>query len=266
MIVVKGGTLSDESFDKLQHYIEDIKGESGQHAFIVLETEASDARADYEQQTQPEVEIKDLANILQRDELFQEYLDNNRRRAQSAFQLPDLYVGYTTDFNRATAQTAQEVTEQQVFQPERKSLAWAINNRLLNGYGFKYVEAYFLEPDISNPDDLQKLLTAASAAGGLTPNVAKRIVYEAIGETAEDYPENPEEASWADIPLAYKNQASTSGNMFDLSGITMSLQRQIEKAADQQDDAVVSVMKEVRRLLEKMQEEQSNVHLSLIHI
>lgn len=260
MIVVKGGTLSDESFDKLQHYIEDIKGESGQHAFIVLETEASDARADYEQQTQPEVEIKDLANILQRDELFQEYLDNNRRRAQSAFQLPDLYVGYTTDFNRATAQTAQEVTEQQVFQPERKSLAWAINNRLLNGYGFKYVEAYFLEPDISNPDDLQKLLTAASAAGGLTPNVAKRIVYEAIGETAEDYPENPEEASWADIPLAYKNQASTSGTMFDLGGITMSLQRQIEKAAAQQDDAVVAVMKEVRRLLEKMQEEQSNVH------
>lgn len=260
MIVVKGGTLSDESFDKLQHYIEDIKGESGQHAFIVLETEASDARADYEQQTQPEVEIKDLANILQRDELFQEYLDNNRRRAQSAFQLPDLYVGYTTDFNRATAQTAQEVTEQQVFQPERKSLAWAINNRLLNGYGFKYVEAYFLEPDISNPDDLQKLLTAASAAGGLTPNVAKRIVYEAIGETAEDYPENPEEASWADIPLAYKNQAPTSGTMFDLGGITMSLQRQIEKAAAQQDDAVVAVMKEVRRLLEKMQEEQSNVH------
>ena len=122
MIVVKGGTLSDESFDKLQHYIEDIKGESGQHAFIVLETEASDARADYEQQTQPEVEIKDLANILQRDELFQEYLDNNRRRAQSAFQLPDLYVGYTTDFNRATAQTAQEVTEQQVFPARAKEL------------------------------------------------------------------------------------------------------------------------------------------------
>ena len=139
-------------------------------------------------------------------------------------------------------------------------MAWAINNRLLNGYGFKYVEAYFLEPDISNPDDLQKLLTAASAAGGLTPNVAKRIVYAAIGETAEDYPDNPVEASWADIPLAYKNQASTSGTMFDLGVITMSLQRQIEKAAAQQDDAVVAVMKEVRRLLEKMQEEQSNVH------
>lgn len=251
MIMVKGGTLTDESFEKLQQYMNDIKGEAGQHAFIVLETEATDARADFDQAEKPEIEVKDLASILQKDELFQEYMDNNRRKVQSAFQLPDLYVGYTTDFNRATAQTAQEVTEEQVFQPERKSLAWAINNRLLNGYHFQYVEAYFLEPDISNPDDLQKLLTVANSAGGLTPNMAKRIVYEALGEDAEDYPENPEEAAWGDIPLAYKNQQA-SGATFDLGGITMSLQRQIQKAATQHDDAVVAVMKEVKALLLKM--------------
>lgn len=251
MIMVKGGTLTDESFEKLQQYMNDIKGEAGQHAFIVLETEATDARADFDQAEKPEIEVKDLASILQKDELFQEYMDNNRRKVQSAFQLPDLYVGYTTDFNRATAQTAQEVTEEQVFQPERKSLAWAINNRLLNGYHFQYVEAYFLEPDISNPDDLQKLLTVANSAGGLTPNMAKRIVFEALGEDAEDYPENPEEAAWGDIPLAYKNQQA-SGATFDLGGITMSLQRQIQKAAAQHDDAVVAVMKEVKALLLKM--------------
>ena len=251
MIMVKGGTLTDESFEKLQQYMNDIKGEAGQHAFIVLETEATDARADFDQAEKPEIEVKDLASILQKDELFQEYMDNNRRKVQSAFQLPDLYVGYTTDFNRATAQTAQEVTEEQVFQPERKSLAWAINNRLLNGYHFQYVEAYFLEPDISNPDDLQKLLTVANSAGGLTPNMAKRIVFEALGEDAEDYPENPEEAAWGDIPLAYKNQQA-SGATFDLGGITMSLQRQIQKTAAQHDDAVVAVMKEVKALLLKM--------------
>ena len=251
MIMVKGGTLTDESFEKLQQYMNDIKGEAGQHAFIVLETEATEARADFDQQEKPEIEVKDLASILQKDELFQEYMDNNRRKVQSAFQLPDLYVGYTTDFNRATAQTAQEVTEEQVFQPERKSLAWAINNRLLNGYHFQYVEAYFLEPDISNPDDLQKLLTVANSAGGLTPNMAKRIVYEALGEDAEDYPENPEEAAWGDIPLSYKNQQA-SGATFDLGGITMSLQRQIQKAAAQHDDAVVAVMKEVKAMLLKM--------------
>lgn len=246
MIMVKGGTLTDESFTKLQQYMNDIKGEAGQHAFIVLETEATDARTDFDQQEKPEIEVKDLASILQKDELFQNYLDNNRRKVQSSFQLPDLYVGYTTDFNRATAQTAQEVTEEQVFQPERKSLAWAINNRLLNGYRFQYVECYFLEPDITNPDDLYKLLTVANNAGGLTPNFAKRIIYEAYGEQAEDYPDE-----WGDIPLAYsKTQGGSTG--LDLGGLTLSLQKQIEKAAASHDDAVVAVMKEVKSLLLKM--------------
>lgn len=247
MIMIKGGTLTDESFDKLQQYMNDIKGAAGQHAFIILETESTDGRTDFDQTEKPEIEVKDLANILQKDELFQDYLDNNRRKVQSAFQLPDLYVGYTTDFNRATAQTAQEVTEEQVFQPERKSLAWAINNRLLNGYQFKYVEAYFLEPDISNPDDLYKLLTVCNNAGGLTPNKAKQIIYEAYGEVAEDYPEE-----WGDVPLAYNK---TQGSSFDLGQLTMSLQKQIEKAAGNHDDAVVAVMKEVKSLLLKMDKE-----------
>ncbi len=244
MIMIKGGTLTDGSFDKLKGYMNDIKGESGQHAFIILETESSEGRADFDQSDKPDIEVKDLANILQKDELFQDYLDNNRRKVQSAFQLPDLYVGYTTDFNRATAQTAREVTEEQVFQPERKSLAWTINNKLLNGYNFKYVEAYFLEPDISNPDDLYKLLTVANNAGGLTPNRAKQLVYEAYGETAENY-----QGEWGDIPLAY-NKSQNSG--IDMGQITMSLQKQIQKAAENNDDSVVAVMKEVKSLLLKM--------------
>ena len=121
MIMIKGGTLTDESFEKLQQYMNDIKGAAGQHAFIILETESSDGRVDFDQSDKPEIEVKDLANILQKDELFQNYLDNNRRKVQSSFQLPDLYVGYTTDFNRATAQTAQEVTEEQVFQRRERA-------------------------------------------------------------------------------------------------------------------------------------------------
>ena len=247
MIILKNGTLTEGSYARLQNYMNDIKGEAGQHAFILLEMESPDGKTDFDADEQQDVEIKDLASILQKDELFQDYLDNNRRKVQSAFQLPDLYVGYTTDFNRATAQTAQEVTEQQVFQPERKSLAWAINNLLLNEYQFKYVECYFLEPDISNPDDLYKLLTVCNNAGGLTPNKARQIIFEAYGEVAEDYPEE-----WGDVPLAYsKTQGGGMGGL-DLGSLTESLQKQIAKAASRSDDEVVAVMKEVKRLLMKM--------------
>ncbi len=267
MIIVNGGSLTEESYHRLTQYMDDIKGENGQHAFMVLETENLEQHTDFEQQEKIEVEVKPLAEILQKDELFQEYLNNNRKRVQSAFLLPDLYVGYTTDFNRATAQTAMEVTEEQVFQPERKSLAWTINNKLLNGYAFKYVEAYFLAPDISNPDDLYKILTVCRAAGGLTPNKAKEIIFNALGETSEDY-----DGDWGNVPLDILKSSTpavpglptgpsgpaTGQNgptAAGLQNITEQLDGKIEKAEGSGDNAeVVSVMKAVRKLLEDMRQ------------
>ncbi len=249
MIILKGGTLTEDSFTKLTEYMNDIKGEAGQHAFIVLETESSDNAAVFEGEKPAEVEIKDLASILQKDELFQEYLDNNRRRAQSAFNLPDLYVGYTTDFNRATAQTAQEITEKQVFQPERKSLAWIINNRLLNGYNFRFVEVYFKEPKTTNPDDMFKILTIAEKAGGLTPNKAKEIAYSALGDDFEEF-----EGEWGNTPLVVANAQNAAQNM-SMPMVVGQLEKKIAKAAAAKDDSVVAVMKEVRSLLLKMREE-----------
>jgi PBSX family phage portal protein len=246
MIVVKGGTLTDDSFTKLQTYMNSIQGENGQHAFLVLETENSDTRADFSDTKQPEIEIKDLAAILQKDELFQEYLNNGRKKIQSSFLLPDLYVGYTTDFNRATAQTAMEVTEKQVFQPERISLAWVINNKLLNGYGFKYVEAYFEEPDITNPDDIFKILNVTERAGGLPPNTAKELTFKTLGKDAEDYPDE-----WGNIPLQYLKSLPQQPVTPDLVN---QVDAQIQKAANKKEDEVLAVMKEVRKLLVNMSE------------
>lgn len=254
MLTVSGGSLTDESFTKLQEYMDGIKGEAGQHAFLVLEAADASNSAEFEDKRPPEIKIQNLAAVLQKDELFQEYINNNRKRVQSAFQLPDLYVGYTTDFNRATAQTATEVTEEQVFQPERTSLAWVINHKLLNGYGFKYTEAQFLAPQISNMDDLFKILTIAERAGGLTPNKAKEIAFNATGDTAEDFPKE-----WGDIPLAYTKYLHESQMAPITPDITEQLEKQIMKATAGHDDAVVAVMKEVRAVLQKMQENEADI-------
>ena len=161
--------------------------------------------------------------------------------------MPDLYVGYTTDFNRATAQSAQEVTEKQVFQPERQSLAWLINNKLLADYHFKYVEAYFLEPDVSNPDDITKILNITERAGGLTPNKAKEITYKIFGETSENF-----EGDWGDIPLAYSKTAQSGG--FNEGTI-----QQVEKSVEHSDIELMSVMKETRNFLIKNDENQEKL-------
>lgn len=247
MIVLRGGSLTDESFEKLTQYMNDIKGEAGQHAFIVLETENTDARADFDAVERPEVEIKDMASMLQKDELFQGYLENNRRRVQSSFLLPDIYVGFSTDFNRATAQAAIEVTEQQVFQPERNSLAWIVNNKLLNDYNFKHVEAYFRSPDLNNPEDLVQLLSICNAAGGLTPNKAKSILFDALGEVSEDY-----EGDWANQPLALASNGAAGeagGQQQYTPEVDKQLGEQIHKAAAAHEDEIVAILKEVRNLL-----------------
>lgn len=253
MIVVKGGTLSDKSFDKLKSYMAEIKGENGQHAFVVLETESSENTTALQGEKQTDIEIKDLASILQKDELFQEYQENGRKKTQSAFLLPDLYVGYTTDFNRATAQTAMEVTEKQVFQPERASLAWMVNNRLLNGYQFQYVEVKFNDPDITNPDDIQKILNITERAGGLTPNLAKEVTYSTLGKRGcEDYA-----GDWGDVPLQYMKAASERQKLDQYADPAKNvsveeikqMDKQIQKALDNHDTEVVAVMKEVRKML-----------------
>ena len=233
-ILVKGGTLSQKSYTNLQQNITEIEGEKGQHAFMVLELEGLNSDTGFENTQRPEVEIKDLAPILQKDELFQEYLDNNRRRIQSAFQLPDIYVGYSSDYTRATAQVAMEVTEQQVFQPERASLEWIINNKLLNGYGFKYVHIAFKAPEIRNPDDLSKILGITERAGGLTPNKAKEVTYKFLGDEYEDYPDE-----WGNIPIALAQQSSASPAPADDTLIAKS------------SDDVISVLKSIRDRFEE---------------
>ena len=266
MILIRGGTLTAESFTKLQTYMDDIKGESGQHAFVVLETENLDNRTDMEGEQKPDLEIVKMADVLQNDELFQNYLDNNRHKVQSSFLLPDLYVGYTSDFNRATAQTAQEITEKQVFQPERQSLAWVINNKLLADYHFKYVEVYFLEPDMSNPDDLAKLLSICNMAGGLTPNKAKEILFAALGETAENF-----DGDWADLPMAYlqmqgggSEQGAPEGTPEEApekpdAKLDEQISQQIEKSVEHNDAEITAVLKEIRKLLIESQENEEKV-------
>lgn len=93
-------------------------------------------------------------------------------------------------------------------------------------------------------------MTAATAAGGLTPSKAKEILYKYLGEASDDY-----EEEWGNVPLAITQSQSSGG--FDLSGLTMALEGQIKKAEGQGDnDQVVAVMKEVRGLLLDLKAQQ----------
>lgn len=239
-ICIENGKLSESSRTKLQEYANNIRGENGQHAFLVLEMEAIQEDIQWSKNNPPKVTLKEMASVLQKDELFGDYIENNRRKVQSAFNLPDIYVGYTTDFNRATAYAAMTVTEQQVFQPYRQRLAWAVNHKLLNEYNFKYVEVFFEAPKFNNPDDIKTILDATAPYGSISPNCAKEIAYEQLGKDCEDY-----DFEGADLPLSISQQQAFT--------MAQQLETQVKKATVNGDDEIVPVLKSLLSEFKKIQ-------------
>lgn len=240
-ICIENGRLSKEAKTKLAEYTNAIRGEKGQHAFLVIETEPLASDTAWDKDNKPRITLKDMASVLQNDELFGAYLENSRRKVQSSFNLPDIYVGYTTDFNRATAYAAMTVTEQQVFQPYRDSLDWAINNKLLNEYNLKYTEVYFKAPQFNNPDDIKTILDATAPHGGVSSNFAKEIAYEQLGKDCNDY-----DFEGADLPLQLAMQ-------MDSAAMTEQIETQIEKAEGNGDTDIVPILKSLLVEFKKIQ-------------
>ena len=92
----------------------------------------------------------------------------------------------TTDYNRNTAETAKELTEEQVFQPLRESYAWRINS-LFKEYDLKYVEVYLKAPKIKNMDDVTKFIQVANSAGSIAPNDLRGPLSDVLGLPLENF-------------------------------------------------------------------------------
>lgn len=150
-----------------------------QHKILVLEAETTSNGLD--DKNVAKVEIKSLADMLQKDALFLDYDDKTRDKILSAFRLPLVYIGLSNDYNRATVVAAKELAEEQVFQPERKKIENLFNRRLLMGYNFRYVELKLGAPEIVDGELVTKLI--AETKEQLTTNEIRTIVSPRLGQT-----------------------------------------------------------------------------------
>lgn len=250
MILLENGTLTDASWDSLQESITDIEGEAGQHAYTVLEMETQETSTALDEKNQTKIQVIKTADILQKDELFQEYLENHRKKFQSAFNLPDIYTGYTADYNRATAYAAIENTEKQTFIPNRQELNWVINNKLLGEYKFEYVEVVLDKPEITNPEDIAKILDITERAGGLSMNLAKEVTSSLFSKTADDYTED-----WGNLPLTMLNGQSylnVNPSLLPIDNVNIDVNKSIYNNTN-------AGLKDIRNYL-KSKEEELNVY------
>ncbi|MES1049339.1 phage portal protein [Bacillus thuringiensis] len=238
-MIIKNGLLDDDSEAALADYATSIEGEDNQHKFLLLQLKAGEDEATGEP-VPADIEIKSLADILQNDALFLEYDDKSRQKVQSAFRLPDIYVGYSRDFNRATADAAREITEEQVFEPERNSLEFIINNILLLPYELKHVYVNLRKPESSNTEDMVKILDILSKYGGTTFNDLREVAAKVLNKDLE-----PFEAEEASQPIALVLQAIKKAS-------EQKTTETVQKSGTPND--LVMIMKDLRDLLESMQD------------
>ncbi|MFB7351961.1 phage portal protein [Bacillus thuringiensis] len=238
-MIIKNGLLDDDSEAALADYASSIEGEDNQHKFLLLQLKAGEDEVTGEP-VPADIEIKSLSDILQNDALFLEYDDKSRQKVQSAFRLPDIYVGYSRDFNRATADAAREITEEQVFEPERNSLEFIINNILLLPYELKHVYVNLRKPEISNTEDLVKMLDVLSKYGGTTFNDLREVAAKVLNKDLESF-----EGEEANQPIALVLQAIKKASEQKTTEL-------VQKSDTPTD--LVMIMKDLRDLLESMQD------------
>ncbi|MGG3801780.1 phage portal protein [Metabacillus fastidiosus] len=237
-IVVENGMLSDNSYQQIQEYMNGIEGVENAHKFLLLEAEGipqENIETGNETVTAVKVQIQSLAEILQQDALFLEYDEKTRSKLRSSFRLPPLYTGESQDYNKATADTARKITEEQVFQPERNLLISKLNTVFLPDLDINLVKMTLKGPDFRDPLEIAKVLMPFISAGSVSPNDLRDLLGRVLGKTLEEWPEEFNQP--LQLILRDTQQAATVPIMM--------------KKAKEQNQDIVNILKDLRDILEE---------------
>lgn len=199
-ILVSGGRLGTESVRRLQDWVEvNIKGKKNFHKILVIEAESSAGSIGLQDNASSmKIEIKQLTDALLKDGLFLEYDAANLDKVGMGFRMPRLLRGDIRDFNRASAQSAIDFAESQVFSPERNDFDFLINRFILPELGIHLWRFKSLGPRLSDSQDLGDMIAKFTTAGILTPQDARELA----GEKVLDQELPQVDADWVKQPLA----------------------------------------------------------------
>lgn len=209
VIMVSGGTVDQTSVDAVEEHIQSARGRKAQNRIVVLEAKGDEhAAAENGTIAPPRVEIKSLQGDRQGDALFQEYEKDCHQKVRSAFRLPPIFVGLSEDYTYATAKTAFEVAESQVFGPERAIMDDVINRKLLATWDVRNWQFRSNPPRISDPEEMLKALETFDKLGAMNANTAIGLANEMFDL---DIPLIEEE--WGNWPFEMIKSLGSSGRL-----------------------------------------------------
>lgn len=191
-LLVSGATVSKETIDEIKDTIEnDLHGVKNFHRVLVVQAETAQGTTS---SGNTKIELKPLAQVTEGQ--FMHYVEKQAAMLVGSFRLPQLYRGEISSFNRATAQVAVEVTEQQVFYPEREAFDSIINRFFLRDLGIRYWSFKSLGPPTANADERATIVAEGAKNGIPTLNEARALWGLLVGRELERI-DDPR----ADLPL-----------------------------------------------------------------
>ena len=176
LLMVSNGALTQGTIERIQSFTESvIQGSDNWSKFLIVE-----ADPDSEDGGQVKIEAQPLVAAQHSDAMFQEYDKNTTDKVRRAFRLPPIFVGRSDDYTRATAETSRRIGDEQVFAPERtiEDHTW---NRILRMMGMKHHLFKTNTPNVTDDEDLIKVMKDGEKSGAVTPRVARRILEDILG-------------------------------------------------------------------------------------
>lgn len=209
VIMVSGGILTQDSIDTIEALLRQAKGYQNFNRLLLLEAESSSGGID--DKAVPKIAMKSLSEARAEDAMFQKYISSTEEKVRMDFRLPQIYVGRSSDYNRAVIEHSRIIAEEQVFEPERNIEDEVYNNTIMPEIGSEYWAFKSGGPPLVTGEGLLRGYDSVSKTGVFTINQSLEIVNRAMGLDFEEIKE-----AWADAPLAVLTRLLDRGFFADL--------------------------------------------------
>lgn len=199
MLIIEG--YEDDTFAlKLEERLEhEVKGKSAGSKIVVVQAESkaksSGGVGPGVSAQKPSIRYEPLAPILTEDGLFGKYIEQTEARCQNVYRLASQYVGKNNDINRATAETAAFLTENQVFRPIASRYDQIQNEKILPRLNVTHWKYKTLSTFMQDPEKLVDMIVSIAGVAGLVPSEIRRFSESILGTNLSEVT-----GEWTKVP------------------------------------------------------------------
>jgi PBSX family phage portal protein len=180
LLLVSDGRVGQSSKGSLSTFFDAGEGQARQKIALVEATTPRE-NAILPGSGRVQIEWVSLRQAQQDDLTFSQYIDMTSDQVGESFRLPSLLRGKVKDINKATAVSALEFAEDQVFAPERQAFDDLINTTLLENWGIRFWRFKSLGSRKRDPESISNIARAFVHEGVVTPAELRPLAEQLLG-------------------------------------------------------------------------------------